>query len=237
MLKRREDSLPGGAAVGLSDLVRPLVKNGMKRQVKAGDIILHQGEDPGSACLLVDGIAKVYNISASGEEQLINFHLPYEIFPTPWLFKKTSRVLYFYQAQTDCEVYLYDQDDILAHIHSNQQILSTFLDYYVNNYIGCVIRLTALGQQKAKDKIIYTLYYLMQKYGKNHSKQKIQLRIQLTHQEIASLVGLTRETAAVEMKKLERSDVLTYNKHTYIINKPKLLEAMGEDAFRDLKLR
>lgn len=236
MLRRREEILPGGAGAGLNELVRPLIKNGVKRSLKAGDIILHQGEKPESACLLVDGIAKAYNISSSGEEQLINFHFPHEIFPTPWLFKKTSKALYFYQALTDCEVYLYDKEDILKQIHSSKEILSKFLDYYINNYIGCVIRLTAVGQPKAKDKIIYTLYYLMQRYGISHSKNKVRLRIQLTHQNIASMVGLTRETAAVEMKRLERQGVLTYKKHTYIIDRPTLLSSMSEDSFSDLSL-
>lgn len=225
-----------GTAINPGELLQPLLKDAVKRQIKAGDIIFYQGEAPRSACILKSGVVKVYNITSSGEEQLVNFQLPNEVFPTPWLFGKTSSVLYFYEALTDCELFLFPREDLLAYIHSDKSVLSTFLDYYVNNYIGAVMRITALEQPKAREKITYTMYYLVQRYGEHLTEDKVQIRLQLTHQHIANLVGLTRETTAVEMKKLKEAGVVTYVKQKYIVSVKQLLEIMGEDNFKDLNL-
>lgn len=225
-----------GIKIDPGELLKPLLKNAVKRVVKAGDIIFYQGEAPRSACILKSGVVKVYNIISTGEEQLVNFQLPNEVFPTPWVFSKTTSVLYFYEALTDCELYLFPREDFLDYIKSDQKILITFLDYYVNNYIGAVMRITALEQPKAREKITYTMYYLVQRYGVHITPDKVQIRLQLTHQHIANLVGLTRETTAVEMKKLKEAGVVNYVKQKYVVSLRKLLDIMGEDNFKDLNL-
>lgn len=225
-----------GTAIDPVELLAPLLKNTVKRRVKAGEMIFYQGESPESAAILKSGIVKVYNITSAGEEQLINFQLPSEVFPTPWVFGKTPIALFFYEALTDCELYLFSRKEFLNYIYSKKKVLRVFLDYYVNNYIAAVMRITALEQAKAQEKITYTIYYLVQRYGKQLTPNKVQIRIQLTHQHIASLVGLTRETTSVEMNKLKKAEVLTYVKQKYIVNVKKLLDFMGEDYFKDLNL-
>lgn len=225
-----------GTAVNPAELLKPILQQAVKRKIKTGDIIFYQGEAPRSACVLKNGVVKVYNITSAGEEQLVNFQLPYEVFPTPWVFEKTPSVLYFYEALTDCEMYMLPREEFLKYIHSNKKVMSMFLDYYVNNYIGAVMRITALEQPKAREKLTYTMYFLAQRYGEEVGTDKIQICLQLTHQHLANLVGLTRETTAVEMKKLKNAGIVNYVRQKYVVNMRKLLETMGEDNFKDLNL-
>lgn len=225
-----------GIAIDPGELLKPLLQTAVKRKIKTGDIIFYQGEAPRSACILKSGVVKVYNITSSGEEQLVNFQLPNEVFPTPWVFSKTTSVLYFYEALTDCEMYLFPRDEFTKYIKSNKKVMEVFLDYYVSNYIGAVMRITALEQPKAREKLTYTMYYLAQRYGEPNGTDKVQIRLQLTHQHLANLVGLTRETTAVEMKKLKNAGIVNYVRQKYVVNMPKLLETMGEDNFKDLNL-
>jgi CRP/FNR family cyclic AMP-dependent transcriptional regulator len=223
-------------SIDITQLLKPLLENSLTRKIKTGDIVFYQGEAPRSACILKSGIIKVYNITAAGEEQLVNFQLPGEVFPTPWVFSKTASVLYFYEALSDTEMYLLPRDELLAYIRSKNDLLNVFLDQYVNNYISSVMRITALEQPKAREKIMYTMYFLVQRYGQELDDARVQLKIKLTHQHIANLVGLTRETTAVEMKKLKTAGVIDYVRQKYVINTTKLLEMMGEDHFKDLDL-
>ncbi len=227
-------ALANGTSIDPVKLLSPILNNTVKRRIKAGTLIFHQGESPESAAILKSGIVKVYNLTSSGEEQLINFQLPSEVFPTPWVFGKTPVVLYFYQALTDCEIYMFDREEFLNFIYANNLILRVFLDYYVNNYIASVMRITALEQPRAKEKIMYTIYYLIQRYGKRLRKNQIQIRIKLTHQDIANLVGLTRETTAVEMSKLKKLGVISYVRQKYVVDESKLFEIIGDDHFKAL---
>jgi CRP-like cAMP-binding protein len=99
-----------------------------------------------------------------------------------------------------------------------------------------LLRVTALQQAKAHAKIAYTLFYLCQRYGKATSQNITKINIQLTHQQFASLVGLTRETTATEMKKLEKQGIVRYDNQVYKVNRTKLLAYMGDESFTDIAL-
>ncbi|MNU08687.1 hypothetical protein D3C72_2548440 [compost metagenome] len=53
---------------------------------------------------------------------------------------------------------------------------------------------------------------------------------------IASLVGLTRESTAVNLAKLKERDVVTYSNFIYVVNKQNLERFIGEDSFKDVSL-
>jgi CRP-like cAMP-binding protein len=114
-------------------------------------------------------------------------------------------------------------------------IAPKILDYFVTNYTSILMRVTALEQSRARDKIILTLYYLLFRYGKQTKPGKFTINLALTHNVIASLVGLTRETTTTELSKLKKQKVVQYSHHTYTIDKPLLERMLGEDSFTDLQ--
>jgi len=214
-----------------------VLSKGTVRSVTKHSIIYYQGEVPQSAALIKRGVVKVYNLSPDGEEQLATFHVAGELFPTTWLFGMTSGTVYFYETFTDCDICFIPRSDLQAIINKNSKNLAFFMDAYSKSYIGMLLRVTALQQAKASAKIAYTLFYLSQRYGKALSSNVVKINIQLTHQQFASLVGLTRETTATEMKKLEKLGVVRYTNQVYKVNTKRLLEAMGDESFTDIKLR
>ena len=81
---------------------------------------------------------------------------------------------------------------------------------------------------------MFTLYYLLFRYGRPTKSGNYSIELGLTHSIIASLVGLTRETTTTELSKLKRQKVLDYNLHNYTVNKQKLERMLGEDSFQDV---
>jgi CRP/FNR family transcriptional regulator len=208
----------------------------MTRKFYQGAILVYQGEVPSSAYILKTGIVKLYNITGQGDERIAAFKLPGDMFPTTWSFEKAPSAFYYYEAQTDGEVYIAPRDELQRFVETNNVALRTVADYYMSNYAGALMRITALEQPKAIDKVLYTLYYLMQSYGKESTPGIVKIQIQLTQQLMANLIGLTRETTAAELVKLKKQGVLTYKGREYTINREKLIAMIGEDNFKDLKL-
>lgn len=217
-------------------IIQEVVTKGTTRSVAKNNIIFYQGEVPQSAALIKRGVVKVYNLSPDGEEQLVTFHVAGEFFPSTWLFGQTSSTVYFYETFTDCEITSIPRTELQAIINKNANNLRWFMDAYVKNYTGMMLRVTALQQAKASAKISYTLFYLSQRYGRPISQNVSKINIQLTHQQFASLVGLTRETTATEMKKLEKQAIVRYDNQVYKVNTRKLLEFMGDESFTDIRL-
>ncbi len=215
--------------------LQPLIKKSAARSYGAGSTIIYQGEVPKSASVLTSGIVRVFSISPQGEEQIVTFHIAGEFFPSSWIFGKTPGTLFFYEALTDCEIASCPRAELLEFMTAESSRTHALLDYFATNYAASMIRVNALEQPKARDKLIYTLYYLCQRYG-NTNTNKIKIPLMLTHQNFASLVGLTRETTAIEMNKLKKEKIITYKQQEYAVNIDKLLELLGEDSFRDLTI-
>lgn len=217
------------------DNLQPLLRNALKRTYSAGATILYQGEVPRSACVILKGIVRVYSISSQGDEQIITYHVAGEFFPTSWIFKKTSGSVFFYDTVTAVEIAFVKRSELVEYIQNNKGYQQAVLDYFTTNYTASLLRISALEQPKAREKLLYTLYYLCQRYGKPASRS-VKINLSLTHQNLASLVGLTRETTATEMNKLKKQKVLSYDNQKYSINLEKLLELIGEESFRDISI-
>lgn len=220
----------------LGKAFEPFLKTLMTRRFQQGSILVYQGEVPGYSYILKAGTVKLYNITQQGDERIAAFRLPGDIFPTTWSFDQTPSAFYYYEAQTDGEMYVASRDDFLQFIDGNSAALRTLADYYVGNYAGALMRITALEQPKAIDKVLYTLYYLMQCYGKAGANNIVVIQLQLTQQLMADLIGLTRETTAAELVKLKKHGILTYKGREYSVDREKLIKMIGEDNFKELRI-
>ncbi len=212
-----------------------LLNNHVKRKFSAGSTILYQGEVPRSACIIVSGIVRVFSISSHGDEQIVMYHVPGEFFPSSWIFDKSPGTLFFYEAVTDCEIAFVPKHELVNYMLAKPARLYALLDYFTTNYSASLIHVNALEQPKAREKLLYTIYYLCERFGERH-RSKIHIPLTLTHQNLASLVGLTRETTATEMNKLKKQKVLKYDNQRYIVDEERLLDLIGEDSFRGIKI-
>ena len=216
-----------------------LVGKSTKRKFKAGNGILYQGEAPRLACVIVKGIVRVYSISPKGDELNVMFHVAGEFFPSSWIFGKAPNALFFYEAKTDCEIAYIPRQELISFMTANPQRFHALLDYFTTNYAAFMIRVNALEQPKARDKLIYTLYFLCQRYADNidfDSSQKVIIPLHLTHQNIAGLVGLTRETTAIELNNLKNEGVLKYRRQRYVVDISRLFDLIGDEGLQDVSI-
>ncbi len=215
----------------LIDAIRPFAT---KRIYKKHSILLYQGEAPREAFVILSGAVKVYSINASGEEQIAAFEVEQDVFPLPWIFHKSSTTLYYYEALTDCEVLTVSREQLQQVLTTSIALKEGLMEYFITAHTGMLLRVTALEQSRAREKIMFTLYYLLFRYGHQLKNGLYRVDLALTHGTIASLVGLTRETTTTELSRLRRQKVLTYTAHEYTIDKTKLERLLGEDSFKEL---
>jgi CRP/FNR family cyclic AMP-dependent transcriptional regulator len=221
----------------MGDILNEIRSKARVRSFKKRSILLYQGEAPRMAYVLKSGVVKLYTINNAGEEQIAAFHAKNDIFPSSWIFGKSSTTLYYFEALTDCEVLTLPREELYKVLVAKPELLRSTLDYFVTNYTGLMMRVTALEQSRAREKIMFTLYYLLFRYGRPTKSGNYVIELGLTHSIIASLVGLTRETTTTELSKLKRQKVVDYNLHSYVVNKQKLERLLGEDSFQDVIIR
>ena len=199
------------------------------RKFKKGQTLLFQGEVPRYAYVVRSGTVKTYNISPLGEEQLVSLTSEYDILPEAWFLGEASVAYYFYEAFTDCTVYAIPREELINKVSESPAFANYLLQRFMRLYVGASVHINALEQPRSRDKLIHLLHYLMMRFGDDKGKDKIKLDIRLTHQTLANMLGVTRETIATEIARLRREKIVDYKQQTYIINKPKLLRLRNDE--------
>lgn len=207
------------------------------RAFKKKEIIVFQGEAPRQAFVVKNGIVKAYNLSVGGDEKPVAFYEADSVFPASWVYGKTASATYYYEAFTpQVEVYTIDRQEFVDFIRRRPELLYQEMERLLTEQLGSSVRLNALQHSRASDKLIYTLHYLALSHGKPVNGGKIELTLDLTHQDLANLTGLTRETAATELNKLKKQGVIEYGKHTpYRLNLPRLMRQLNDQFIADME--
>jgi CRP/FNR family transcriptional regulator len=207
------------------------------RTFKKGEVIIFQGEVPRTAFVIKSGTVKAYNLSVDGDEKPVAFYGEDRTFPTPWVYGKVASAFYYYEAFTpEVEVYAIERDEFVSFIKKRPELVYQELQHVLLDEIGGTLRLNALQHSRASDKLIYSLHYLAISYGRPLEDNKIEIQLELTHQDFANLTGLTRETAATELNKLKKQGVIYYGKHTpYQLNKDRLMQRLNDQFMSDIE--
>lgn len=207
------------------------------RLFKKREIIVFQGEAPRHAFIIKNGIVKAYNLSVNGDEKPVAFYECDNVFPASWVYGKASSATYYYEVFTpQVEVYIVDRDEFVSFVRKRPELLYQELEKLLIDQIGSSIRLNALEHSKASDKLIYTLHYLALSHGQAVNDDKIELTLDLTHQDFANLTGLTRETAATELNKLKKQGVIEYGKNIpYCLNLKRLMQMLNDEFVSEIE--
>ena len=206
---------------------------------KKGEIIIFQGEAPRTSYVVRSGTVKAYNLSVNGDEKPVSFYSADTVFPSAWVYGKIPSSIYYYEAFTaEVTLSVIPRDEYVSFIKQHPDIMYQELDHFMTDQLGKSMRLNALQHSRASDKLLYTLHYLALSHGAPTGPQKIEITLDLTHQDFANLTGLTRETAATELNKLKHRGVISYGKNQpYMLDLAKLMSLLNDQYIADMNVK
>ncbi len=218
----------------MTQLLSTLGSSHTTRFVKRGTMLLYQSEIPRHAMVIKKGLVRAYVITSSGEERIITLHDDSDILPLSWVAGETRTTLFYYETLTDCEIITIPKDELMRTISRHPDVTKEMLRLTINRHTSLLLRITALEQSSAAEKIALTLYYLLLRHGKEVQPDTYAIQIKMTQSMIASLVGLTRESTAVNLKLLKKKGIVSYANFSYSVNKDQLERFVGEDSFKNV---
>jgi len=196
------------------------------RRLSKGEIIIHQNDPPSTVYCIHSGIVKLYDLTPQGEERPIEFLQANELFPIDWVFSQ-HHSSYYYEALTDCRLYAVPHQDYLELIKTNREAAFELATSLARSRSIHNRQVTALVQSKAATKVAYTMNYLADSFGEPTKDGQVSIAIPLSQHDLANLMGLTRETTSIELKKLERKEIIVYEYPHYIVNAAKLQDELN----------
>ncbi|HET7827370.1 MAG TPA: Crp/Fnr family transcriptional regulator [Candidatus Saccharimonadales bacterium] len=183
-----------------------LFRSGTRLTYKKGEYIIRPGEAPSAVFYIESGLVKAYNISKYGEENLLIIRKEHEVFPLIWALTGQEREI-IYQAIDSTVVWRIDQAKYLDYLQSHPSALPPILDMVTEMYRIHSERLLNLEYRSVRERLISFLLTMAGRFGQEN-QDGILINVPLRHQDIASSINASRETASREMAALERKDLI-----------------------------
>lgn len=188
-----------------------------------GEVIIRPGDVPQGIYFLEKGYIRSYSVSRKGEELTFFILQPRDLFPISWGLTDWQ-IYYYYETMTPVEVKRVQRDSFVQSLKSNPEVLFEITAKVLMRLRIVFERMEYLAYGNANHKVASILIFLVEEYA-TEEDHKMTISVPLTHKDIASLVGMTRETVSVEMSRLAEKNIITHEgKYVVIKNLQKLRE-------------
>lgn len=192
------------------------------RVYKKGETLIRADDDPQGIFCLTKGYVRQYTISKTGIELTLQILKPITYFPLIWAINGAPNI-YFYEALTSVEVGRVPKEKVVSFIKDKPAIILELMSKLLGDYAETLSRIEHLVFSDAYRRVISVLIYIAKHFGEQ-SSDGILVNHRFTQQDIATLVGVARETASIEIGKIEKKGFIKYVDHSMIFKNIKDLE-------------
>jgi CRP/FNR family transcriptional regulator, cyclic AMP receptor protein len=192
------------------------------RTYKKGELLIRADDEPQGIFYLIKGYVRQYTISKTGMELTLHIIKPPAYFPMVWAINGTPNVYYF-EALTPIEAGRAPREQVVDFIKDKPALIFKMMSELVEDYAETLTRIEHLVFSDAYRRVISVLLYIAKHFGETKDNVII-VHHRFTQQDVATLVGIARETASSELAKLEKKGFIRYVDHAMIFKNLKKLE-------------
>ncbi len=198
------------------------VKQFPVRTFERGTTLLQKGDPLDFIMAIRDGYVKVTSISDAGIERLLWIAGRYDFAPVEQLFAKQSTTRFFYTAVTDGSFYEVDRSDLIAHAEEHPKVMAEIAKGMSEHYDDFLTRVDAIDGLSVRERLLKTLLYLARRFSAGDKVNLYDEGLRITHQDLASMIGSTRETTSFTLNDLRDEGLVEYDRKSFIINTDKI---------------
>jgi CRP-like cAMP-binding protein len=203
-----------------------LEKRARYKRFERGNLIYLPSDQSDSVLFLESGRVKMYHVTPDGKQTLLAFIEPGELFgEMAAVFDLGNREEYA-ETMAPSDVILIPGDEMqqLMEEHAELSLGITKLISLRRRRIER--RLKSLLYRTAKDRLVHLLLELAEDYGRR-TNEGVLLNVKLSHQDLSSVIGSTRETVTNVISELEQEGRILVRRRQFILrNMSQLAESI-----------
>jgi CRP/FNR family transcriptional regulator len=200
---------------------------GVHRAFAKDEYVFRAGDLGARVYFLESGRVKIYQPTDSGRQVILWFCLPGEIFGLAEVARGGGRVVSA-QACESSTVLAVPQEAFREFVASRPHAALLSMQVLSSRLRGLSDVLVNLVADDVDTRIAKLILRLGARYGRREG-HVIHLDIPLTHQEIADMVGTTRQTVTSTLSRLKRQGVLSIDTHRIDIESEELLSGLAHE--------
>lgn len=188
-----------------------------EKEYKKGEYIFLEGDTGDKFYIIKEGQVKLTKMIKNGDEQILNIFSSHDIIAEIVAFDKGN-----YPASaitmTDSKIIIFDQSELESLILKHPSIGIKLLREMSSRLRHAQKNVRDLALKDSSARVAGLLIFLAEKYGQQ-KKDKIILDISLTQQELASMIGSSRETVSRILGQFESESLIKTSRKKIIIYK------------------
>jgi CRP/FNR family transcriptional regulator len=184
---------------------------------KKGQVILRPEDKIEYIYFIEKGYVKFYYLSQEGKELTFLIYKPGYIFPLLFTFLGDTTTRYYFEAYTPLTIRRAPRETFTELISTNTFLMFSLSQEVVLRWQELLNRIELLKLGTAFQNVAYVVEFCAKQFGVKNSSGSTTIDLPLAHKDIASMVGLTRETVSLEMKKLEQMGLVEYKRSNITI--------------------
>jgi CRP/FNR family transcriptional regulator len=162
------------------------------KRFKKNEVILFEKDTSKYMYIIIKGKVKVIQTTGDGKEIFLAVHRAGEFFgEMSFIDGKTSPATV--TAAEDCIINIISKNEFYSIINTHKKILFNLLQILCSRLRESWEKIQLLNLKNASERLKILFFMLSNKYGEKTPKG-ITLNIKLTHQEIAEMTGMARES-------------------------------------------
>lgn len=176
------------------------------KSYKSGEIIVRPGEKFPGLVFVKKGYVKVYTLSDSGKEIILQMFKPLFYFSLVYsMTGSTNR--YYFEAIGEVEMWIAPEKEAVKFIKSDCTMCSALMKAILGAFLDLNVSVEQLISGNAFSKVAGFIASAAEKYGAKDGLFTV-IKFPITHKMIASMTGLTRETVTLQLLKMEKQKII-----------------------------
>jgi CRP-like cAMP-binding protein len=209
--------------------ITKLESNSRSRNFQRGNLVYLPSDLSDSVLLLAAGRVKIYHITSEGKQAVLAIIDPGELFGELAVFNSGQRDEFAEAMETSTVLHIPgDEIHRLMQVHPVVGLeMTRLMGLRRQRYER---RLKSLLFRSNRERLVHLLLELTEKYGRTIT-DGVLIEIKLSHQELASIIGSTRETVTVVLGELEQEGLLVKKGRRFVLpSLDRLAESIEEQT-------
>lgn len=205
-----------------------LLTSGDKRHFEKGRLVQTSEEENQQLYFITSGYVKRYTINDNGTARIQNIHGPGDLFPLTLALNSLlsqpiyrGLAVYYYEIMRDTEAYTVDIPYFIQSIKAEPVLYHDVLEMTASRLRESMYRFENQTLSSGYRQIAHYLLFYARRFGID-DEHGTRIGISFTHQDIADVVMLTRETVTRELKNLRDKGLIIANEEIVIPDMDKL---------------
>ncbi len=187
-----------------------------------GSTLFMQGQNANGVYVLCQGRVKISTCSRDGKVIILHIAEPGEVLG---LSSVVSNSVHIGTAEVleSCQVNFVKNDDFISFLRQNTEACLSAVKQLGQNYQTAYLQICSLGLSNSVSDRLATLFLAWCKANCDNHDQ-IHLKVAYTHEEIAQMIGTSRETVTRLLKDFRERKLITLKGSDLVINNKRQLE-------------